>query len=125
MNEAEFKQRTKKLALMVIGVYGELPDRGAGRVIGNQLLRAGTSVGSNYRAACCGKFVADMVSKLGTVEEEADETMNWLELLVEAEITPLDRVRDSYQEAKEILAMTVASRRTLKSRTRKKLKIGN
>ena len=115
MTEVEFKRRTKKLALMVIDIYGELPERGAGKVIGNQLLRAGTSVGSNYRAACCGKSAADMIAKLGIVEEEADETMYWLELLVETAIVPQARMESLLREANELLAIFAVSHRTAKA----------
>jgi four helix bundle protein len=81
-------------------------------VIRDQLLRAGTSVGANYRAAKRAKSNADFISEMGTVEEEADESMYWMELIVEAGLTEENLVTELYQEADEILAMVVASIRT-------------
>ena len=89
-----------------------LPDNGVGRVIKGQLLRCGTSVGVNYRAAKRAKSTADFICKMGTVEEEADEPMYWMELTVEAGLMKETLVMDLYNEADEILAMTVASIKT-------------
>lgn len=86
MNENEFKRRTKQLALKVIELVASLPRTREADVIGRQLLRSGTSVGANYRAACRGRSTADVISKLGIVEEEADEIMYWLELLTESAV---------------------------------------
>jgi len=77
MNEVEFKRRTRALALRVIRLVAALPKTPAAEVIGRQLLRAGTSVGANYRAACRARSRRDMISKLGIVEEEADERVYW------------------------------------------------
>ena len=85
-------------------------------MIGRQLLRSGTSIGSNYRAACRGKSKADVISKLAIVEEEADETIYWLELLVESKIVELSRVNLLLKECNEIVAMVVASIKTLRGR---------
>jgi four helix bundle protein len=117
MDELEFKQRTKRLALRVIKLVEELPKSTTDDVIGRQLTRSATSVGANYRAACRGKSTADVLSKLAIVEEEADETIYWLELLVEAKIVPESRIRDLIQEADEIVAMTVSSIKTLRGRS--------
>ena len=84
MDECEFKERTKKLALRIIHLVDAFPAGTYARTIANQLVRAGTSVGANYRAACRGRSTADVIAKLGVVEEEADETLYWLELAVEA-----------------------------------------
>jgi four helix bundle protein len=116
MNEQEFKKRTKQLALRVIELADELPRRRTADVIGRQLVRSGTSVGANYRSACRGKSTADVIAKLAIVEEEADETIYWLELLVEAKIVPNARVVEVVKEANEIVAMTVASIKTLRGR---------
>ncbi len=94
-----------------------LPDNGVGRVIKGQLLRCGTSVGANYRSAKRAKSTADFISKMGTVEEEADESMYWMELIVEADVMKESLVAALYQEADDILAMVVASIKTAK-RTR-------
>jgi len=112
-----FQKRTKELALRIIRLVRALPTEPEADVIGRQLLRCGTSVGANYRAACRAKSPADMINKLKIVEEEADETLYWLELLTEAEVMPAARLQDLIQETDEIVAMTVASLNTLRSRT--------
>jgi four helix bundle protein len=118
MDERQFKDRTKKLALRVIRLVEALPNGKTADVIGRQVLRSATSVGANYRAACRAKSTADMVAKLGIVEEEADETLYWLELLIEAGLMPESRLTNLMQETDEVVAMTVASIRTLrKSKT--------
>lgn len=116
MDEKAFKDRTKKLALQIIELVEELPNRRTADVIGRQLLRSGTSVGANYRSACRGRSTADVLSKLAIVEEEADESVYWMELLVEAGIIPETRVSALMRETNEILAMTVASIKTLRKR---------
>ena len=116
MDEQLFKQRTKRLALRAIDLVEALPKGRTAEVIGRQLLRSATSVGANYRAACRGKSTADVLAKLAIVEEEADETVYWLELLVEAEIVPESRVTALLKESNEIVAMTVASIKTLRGR---------
>lgn len=108
----ELRARTKAFALRVISLSNAIPDTPVGRVIRGQLLRAGTSVGANYRSAKRAKSTADFISKMGTVEEEADETMYWMELIVEAGLMKEDHVIDLYREADEIIAMTVASIKT-------------
>ena len=91
MNEAEFKERTKRLGLRIIDLVESLPKTKTAEVIGRQLLRSATSIGANYRAACRGKSTADVLAKLAIVEEEADETAYWLELLVESRVVDEDR----------------------------------
>ena len=118
MNENLFKKRTRQAALRVIRVVESLPRSRTADVIGRQLLRSGTSIGANYRAACRGKSPADMVAKLGIVEEEADETLYWLELLVEAKVVPAAKLGPLQNEVGEILAMIVASIKTLRGRSR-------
>ena len=86
MDPGEMKERTKTFALRIIRLVESLPNTKIANVIGGQLLRSGTSVGANYRAACRAKSPADFVSKMGTVEEEADECFYWMELLIEAGI---------------------------------------
>ena len=113
----ELRVRTKGFALRIINLSNALPDTPAGRVIRGQLLRAGTSVGANYRAAKRAKSTADFISKLGTVEEEADESMYWMELIIEAGLLEEHLVSTLYQEADEILAMVVASIKTARKRT--------
>jgi len=116
MNEEELKNRTKQFALRVIRLVEALPRTQTAAVIGNQLLRSATSVAANYRAVCRARSQADFVSKLGIVEEEADESLFWLELVVEANLQPAARVQDLLQEADELTAIFVSSRKTAKSK---------
>src|SRR5262245_41766951 len=115
MNEREFENRTKELALRVIKLVGTLPKNQALEIIGKQLLRSATSVGANYRAACRGKSPADVLNKLAIVEEEADETLYWMELLIESEIISEVKLLGLMSETNEIVAMTVASIKTLRT----------
>jgi four helix bundle protein len=117
MDEETFKQRTKKFGLAVIKLVETLPRNRTAEVLGRQLLRSGTSVGANYRAACRGKSAADVVAKLSIAEEEADESIYWIELLVEAGAVAPNKVDALKKEANELLAMTVASIKTLRSRS--------
>ena len=114
MDEQEFKDRTKQLGLRIIRLVEALPKTDTARVIGKQLLRAGTSVGANYRAACRGRSSADMANKLSIVEEEADEVLFWFELLVEADMVTEEKLKPLMEETDEIIAMTVASKKTLR-----------
>ena len=113
MNEQEFKQRTKQLALRVIKLVSSLPKNTVSEVIGKQLIRSGTSVGANYRAACRARSTADLIAKLRIVEEEAEECLYWMELIVEAKLVEVTNLRSIMSETNEILAMTVASIKTL------------
>lgn len=117
MTEAEFKQRTKKLALDVIRFADDLPRSRSADVLTGQLLRSATSVAANYRSACRAKSVADMIAKLSIVEEEADESGLWMELLVESGKTRAEHLAKLRREAEEILAMTVASIKTLRAKS--------
>ena len=116
MDEQTFKNRTKQFALAVIRLVESLPRNRTAAVIGRQLLRSGTSVGANYRAACRGRSASDVTAKLGIVEEEVDESMYWMELLVESGSVVPHRVEALRKEANELLAMTVASIKTLRNR---------
>mgnify|MGYP001590548346 FL=1 len=116
MDEKTFKARTKKLAVAIIKQVDKLPRSLATDVIARQLIRSGTSIGANYRAACRAKSSPDMINKLKIVEEESDETEYWLELLIEAGLTPQDQVAGIYKETDEILSMTIASIKTLRAR---------
>jgi four helix bundle protein len=116
VDEGTFKSRTKKFGLAVIQLIETLPRNCTSDVICRQLLRSATSVGANYRAACRGRSGPDVLAKLGIVEEEADESIYWLELLVESNLAPPERVTHLAKEADEIVAMTVASIKTLRNR---------
>jgi four helix bundle protein len=125
MNSAELKQRTKQFALRVIRMVQALPKTETSKVIGRQVLRSGTSVGANYRAACRAKSRADFVSKMGTVEEECDETMFWIELLGESGEVKAARLSPLWNEAEELLKIFVASAQTAKYRNNPKSEIRN
>jgi len=118
MDPEMMKLRTKQFALRVIRLVQSLPKDRVADVLGGQLLRAGCSVGANYRAACRARSAADFISKLGIVEEEADETMYWMELVAEAGLMQWARIAALHHEANELVAITVSSITTAK-RTRR------
>jgi four helix bundle protein len=112
----ELKQRTRQLAVRIVKLYRSLPKTGEARVIGNQVLRSGTSVAANYRAVCRSRSKAEFIAKIGIVVEETDETLFWLELLVETGIMSDDRMQSLLKEANELLAIFAASQRTARAR---------
>ena len=114
MGPEEMKKRTKEFAKRVIGLCRRLPRTEEGRLIRNQLLRAGTAVGANYRAACRGRSKADFVSKLGLVLEEADESLYWMEITVETNIMPNDLLTPLMAEANELVSIFVSSLKSAK-----------
>jgi four helix bundle protein len=116
VNEQQFKARTKKLALRVIRLVEAFPNGLVTNVIGRQILRSATSVGANYRAACRGHSIDAMIAKLDIVLEEADETLFWLEIIIESELMPAARLGDLMAETIEIIAMTTASLKTLRAK---------
>ena len=102
MDKEELKGRTKQFALRVIRLVEALPRGKTADVLGRQLLRSGTSVGANYRAACRAKSTADFIAKMGIVEEETDETVYWMELLVEAGITKAELLEGLMKEVMKL-----------------------
>jgi four helix bundle protein len=116
MNKIEFaeafKKRTKKFAIDIIFLYRRLPKSEDARIIGRQLIKAATSVASNYRAACRGRSDNEFYAKLSIVVEEADETLFWLEVLMESKVYDVEE--SIMKEANEILAIVSASRKTMK-----------
>ena len=118
MTPEEMKHRTKQFGLRVIRVVQTLPDNFVARTVGNQLLRSGTSVGSNYRAACRARSPAEFRAKLGIVEEEADESAYWLEVLVDANLVRAELLTELINEANEIVAIVVSSINTSRNATR-------
>ena len=108
----ELLLRTKQFALRVIKLVDALPTTIAGRKIGDQLLRAGTSVGANYRAACRGRSKAEFIAKLGIVEEEADESAFWMELIMQAQLLKPTQVQRLHDEAEAIRKIMARSRIT-------------
>jgi len=112
----DFRRRTKEVALRIIRLVEALPQGPAAAVIGNQLLRSGTSVGANHRAAKRARSQAEFAAKMGIVEEELDECLYWMELLAESGMVPADRLQPLAEEVNELLAITVASIRTTKAK---------
>lgn len=112
MTREEFKTRTKAYALRVIKVVDALPRDSVAKVLGHQLLRSGTSVGANYRASIRARSRPDFIAKMGIVEEECDESLFWMELLVDSGRMKADRLMELMREGGEILAITVASIKT-------------
>jgi four helix bundle protein len=112
MNRDEMKARTKAYANRVVKLCSALPNHWIARRIGDPLLRAGTSVGANYRAVCRAKSTADFINKLRVVEEECDESLFWMELLVENRLVKPARLQPLQDEGDQILAIVVASAKT-------------
>ena len=110
MNAEDLKKRTKAFALRILRLAAALPNTIEGRVIRGQLVRAGTSVGANYRAACRGRSRAEFVAKLGVVEEESDESAFWLELIIEGEFLTQRVVEPLLREANELVKIMARSR---------------
>jgi four helix bundle protein len=125
MNEQDLIERTKKFALRVINVVRALPKTVEARVIADQLTRSGTSVAANYRAACKGRSLAEFISKLGTVEEEADETASWLELLIDGKIIPEKSFSRCCRKHASSLPFFAASRKTASHNASTKSQIEN
>jgi four helix bundle protein len=116
MNEKIFKDRTKQLAIAILRLVEKMPRSISADVLARQIVRSGTSIGANYRSACRAKSTADMINKLKIVEEESDETAYWFELIAEMGYARSDQITPLAKETNEILAMTVASLKTLRSR---------
>jgi len=127
MTKDELKNRTKKFALSIIKMVEVLPNSLAGRTIGNQIIRSGTSVAANYRAACRARSAADFISKITFVEEESDETLFWLELIAEANLLEKEKLNGLIKEADELTAIFTAAGKTTRQNNPKsqvKNKIG-
>lgn len=121
MTKTELLQRTKAYALRVVKAVQALPRKDdVATILGRQLLRAGTSVGANYRAACRAKSAANFLHKLKIVEEECDESVYWMELIVESGVVPPARFQPLIAEANELVAIVVASLRTARGLSNRK-----
>jgi len=118
MSPEEMKQRTKAFSLRVLKLVQALPRSRVGDILGGQLLRAGMSVGANYRAACRAKSRADFVHKLKIVEEECDEAMFWMEILAESGLVKAGRLASLLSEGNALLAIVVASAKTARASER-------
>jgi four helix bundle protein len=116
MKNDDLRNRTKAFALRIVKMYCKLPKSTEAQVLGRQSLRSGTSVAANYREASRARSKAELLSKLGLVEQELDETLLWLELLVESRIVSEAKMANLHQEADELMRMTVAAIKTLKAK---------
>ena len=116
MTTDDLKKRLKVFALRVIKLSESLPNNITGKTLGNQIIRSGTSPGANYRSACLGKSDKDFLNKLKMVEEELDETLNWLELIVESGLVKEDLLKDLMNENYELLKIIVNSITTMKKK---------
>jgi len=115
MTREEMKARTKAYANRIVKLCEALPDEWVARTLGLQLLRSGTSVGANYCAVCRAKSTADFLNKLRIVEEECDESLFWMELLVENNFVKARRLTSLMKEGDELLAIVVASAKTTRA----------
>jgi four helix bundle protein len=119
MNKEELKKRTKKFALAIIRLIDELPKNKAGNTIGGQLIRSGTSVAANYRTACRARSNADFISKITVVEEEWDESLFWLEMIIESGLLKeSDLLKFLMKEADELTAIFTAVGKTSREKIR-------
>jgi len=116
LNSDDLKKRLKVFALRIIRLSEKLPKNLAGNTIGKQIIRSGTSPGANYRAACLGKSDRDFLNKLKMVEEELDETLYWLELIIEADLVKPDLLDDLIKENEELFKIIVSSINTMKKK---------
>ena len=110
--QEKLRDRTKRFALRIIRLFRHLPQATEAQVLGKQLLRSGTSIGANYRAAGRARSKAEFISKMGIVVEEADETVFWIECLIESGIVKPELLVDLLSEANELIAIFAASQRT-------------
>jgi four helix bundle protein len=127
MDADDLKKRTKLFALRVLKLAAALPRTIEGNAIKGQLVRSGTSVGANYRAACRGRSRVEFIAKIGIVEEEADESAFWLELIIEGAFLAKNRVKPLLDEANELTKIMASSRisASRKVRANRQLAIGN
>jgi|SRR6266850_4947206 len=116
MNPNELKQRSKSFALRIIKLSESLPKTVSGRALAAQIVRSGTSVAANYRSACRARSKAEFLARMGVVEEEADETALWLELIGESKLMPQVRLADLLEEANELTAIMASFRKTAAAR---------
>ena len=117
MDDAELAQRTKAFALRILKVVASLPKSREADILAKQLLRAGTSVGANYREARRGRSRADFAAKIGICVHEADESLYWLELLAESKMVRAELLWDLQREASQLIAIFAASAKTVRPRS--------
>jgi four helix bundle protein len=112
----DLRTRTKQFALRIIKVYSSLPQSNVAQVIGKQFLRSGTSIGAHYREAFRSRSDAEIISKFETALQELDETLYWLELLIESEIIPSSKLNSLIAETNELIAIFVTSVKNIKNK---------
>jgi four helix bundle protein len=125
MSTDDFRRRTFRFGIRVVRLVQTLFKAEVARVIGNQLLRSGTAVGANYRAAARARSRADFIAKMGIVEEECDETLYWIDMLIELELVSGTSCKELRAEANEILAIVVASIRTARRNIKQPMRYTN
>lgn len=111
----QLKARAKRFALNILNLFRALPKTDEARIVGRQMLKSATSVAANYRAVCRARSKAEFIAKIGVVVEEADETVFWLEMVLEGRMMPKDAVAPILREAGELLAIFAASQRTARA----------
>jgi four helix bundle protein len=114
MTEKDLKIRTRKFAVDILNFTDKLPNRRSGNIIGNQLGRSASSVAANYRAACRGRSHAEFIAKIGVVEEEADESTFWLDIIPDTKNATIEEVEPLLKEARELTAIFTAASKTAK-----------
>lgn len=119
MTKEELKKRTKNFSLQILSLSSSFPKTREGDIIARQIIRSGTSVGANYRAVCRARSTADFISKLGIVLEEADETLFWLELIVESHMLSSERIANLMKEANELVSIFTSAIITTKKKNQK------
>ena|SRR5437870_9168991 len=122
MSAEDFRKRTFQLGIRIVRLVERLPKNDVARVIGKQLLRAGTAVGANYRAAARARSRVDFIAKMRIVEEECDESLYWLDLLIELQLISEARSKDLRTKANEVLSIVVASIRTARGNAKRQVK---
>ncbi len=118
--QEEVKKRTKQIGIEIIKLIDELPNKSSAYAVSNQIVRSSTSIGANYRAACRAKSTADFINKLKIVEEEADETLYWIEVLVESNMINPVKTELLIKEINEILSIIIATIKTMRSKLNRK-----
>lgn len=116
MNKEELKARTKQFALRILNLADTLPNTAIGKLIKGQIIRCGTSVASNYRASCRARSHADFIAKLGIVEEEADESAFWMEVIIDRKLLQKELVEPLLNEAYDLVAIMVSSKKTARKK---------
>jgi four helix bundle protein len=116
MDSSQLKNRTKKYSITILDLVEKLPNTISGRAVSNQIVRSGTSVGANYRAVCRARSDREFIAKMSIVIEESDETLFWLEIILEKEWLNKSKIDIIWKEGNELTAIFVSSMKTIKDR---------